>query len=140
MLRALVQCLRPKQFVKNGLIFAPAIFTRPSAHRWILDPEVFLSLTTTLALFCLLAGCTYIINDYVDLEQDRKNPTKKARPMAAGRISPRVALTFALVVIPGVLSIELVARNWKVGLAFATYLVTTLLYSFVLKRWVIVDI
>jgi len=138
--RALIRCLRPKQFVKNALIFAPGIFSGRTSSKWILDPQVFLSLFTTFLLFSLLAGSTYIINDYLDLDLDRKNPAKRNRPMAAGQISPRVALTFALVAIPSVLAFQTFFRNWRVGAAFLVYLVLTLFYSFVLKHLVIFDI
>lgn len=137
---ALWRSLRPKQFLKNCLIFAPGIFSLRSSSSWILDGWVFGSLVTTFVMFTLLAGCTYIINDYVDLEKDRLNPAKNKRPMAAGQLNPSVALGFALPCIVAVLVIQFVARSPSVGWAFVLYLVVTLLYSFVLKHQVIIDI
>jgi 4-hydroxybenzoate polyprenyltransferase len=137
-LLALIRCLRPKQFVKNFLIFAPAMFAHGS--RWILNPDVFLSLLATFSLFSLMAGSTYIINDYVDLERDRVNPSKKQRPMAAGQISPKLALAFSAIAIPSVLVVQFLFRNRAVAIGFLAYLVITLLYSYVLKHLVIIDV
>ncbi len=134
-----VQCMRPKQFIKNFLIFTPAIFQRNAAHS-LLNPHVFLTLLLTFAFFSAMVGCTYIINDYVDLERDRHNPSKRGRPMAAGRISPKLALRIALIAIPLLLVVQFLFFKWEVGAAFLLYLVTTLTYSFVLKNIVIIDI
>src|SRR5947209_5311138 len=98
----LVRCLRPKQWIKNALIFAPGIFASRTSDRWLFSPGVLSTVGTTFLLFSVMAGCTYIINDYVDLERDRNNPSKRHRPMAAGEISPGVALGFALL---GIVSI-----------------------------------
>lgn len=141
-LRAIVASLRPKQFIKNLLIFAPAIFTGPAKHgpdKWILSPGVFPRLLAVFALLSLMVGATYIINDYLDRESDRQHPRKRHRPLASGEIAPGVALAVALAIIPAVL-VGVSLWHPPLGALFAGYLVATLLYSTVLKRVVIVDI
>lgn len=140
MLLALARCLRPKQHVKNGLVFAPAIFAARTSNVWILDPHTLLYMVELFALLSLMAGCTYIINDFVDLESDRRNPDKRRRPMASGEINPKLALSIAVVVIPVVLIYVYLAHGLWVGTAFLSYLCVTVCYSFFLKRLVILDI
>jgi 4-hydroxybenzoate polyprenyltransferase len=136
---AFLRCLRPKQFIKNLLIFTPGLFSAKVSGRWLLNGQVFVSLAETFALFSIVAGCTYVLNDFVDLERDRKNPDKKRRPMAAGHISPTLALGLAALLLSAALG-EQFLRSPHVAYGFLAYLVITLSYSFWLKRMVIIDI
>lgn len=137
---ALARSLRPKQIIKNLLIFTPAIFSARVSRTWIFDGGVLLRLTTTFVLFSLMVGCTYIVNDWFDRDVDRAHPDKRHRALAAGRLSPALALGFAGAGIALALGLQLGLRDRVVGVAFAGYLVTTLAYSLVLKRLVILDI
>ncbi len=80
-LSALLQALRPRQWTKNlavciGLVFAQRLFTFSSLERGSL----------ALIIFCLASSCTYLINDLLDLEQDRQHPVKCKRPLASGAL------------------------------------------------------
>jgi 4-hydroxybenzoate polyprenyltransferase len=81
-----VKGMRPRQWTKNLLLFAGVTF----AGR-LLDPTAVLRATLAFALFCLLAGATYIINDLADVRADRLHPTKRFRALASGRLSIRSA-------------------------------------------------
>jgi len=86
--------MRPKQWVKNIVIFAALIFDRQLTK--------VSSLLPTLAgffLFCFITGVVYIINDLADLEADRKHPKKRFRPLAAGVLPVRVAQAVAIILL-----------------------------------------
>jgi 4-hydroxybenzoate polyprenyltransferase len=132
----LLEALRPRQWTKNVLLFAGLLFTlnQPLDHA----RHVVQSLLA-FGIFCLLSGCTYLVNDLLDIEADRQHPKKSLRPLASGRLSPGVARAIALVGIPGCLALGF-ALNFKFGLAVFCYLALTLCYSFFLKRVVLVDV
>jgi 4-hydroxybenzoate polyprenyltransferase len=132
--KPLLKTMRPRQWVKNGLLFIPLIFDKQLTN-WSALARV----TTGVILFCLLSSVIYIINDLVDLEADRKHPQKKLRPLPSGTLKIRTAKTagivFTLVVfIPAtLLSLEFAL----IGLA---YLILNLAYSAWLKHEPILDV
>jgi 4-hydroxybenzoate polyprenyltransferase len=94
MVSAILKTMRPKQWVKNIVIFAALIFDRQLTK--------VSSLLPTLAgffLFCFITGIVYIINDLADLEADRKHPKKRFRPLAAGVLPVRVAQAVAIILL-----------------------------------------
>ncbi len=135
-LSPLLEALRPRQWTKNVLLFAGLLFTlnQPLDHTRHLVQSLL-----AFGLFCLLSGCTYLINDLLDIEADRRHPKKSLRPLASGRLSPNVAWAVALVGIPIFLALGFLL-GVKFGLAVLCYLVLTLSYSFFLKRVVLVDV
>ncbi|HEX8036889.1 MAG TPA: decaprenyl-phosphate phosphoribosyltransferase [Ktedonobacterales bacterium] len=80
----LIKGMRPRQWTKNILVFAGITF----AGR-LLDGVSLVRALVAFAVFCLLAGATYLINDLADLEQDRVHPIKRYRPLASGRLAKR---------------------------------------------------
>jgi 4-hydroxybenzoate polyprenyltransferase len=132
--RALVKTMRPKQWPKNVVVYAPLVFDEK-----LFQPELLLRTTLAFVLFCLISSTVYIINDLADIEKDRLHPKKRTRPLAAGTLSPTVALAAAALFV--LLSIP--AALWLDG-AFATilfgYLALNIAYSFYLKHIVIVDV
>lgn len=88
----LFQLLRPKQWTKNFLVFAPLLFTASwnSLQSWQV------SLIALVAL-CLTSSCSYILNDLRDIERDRAHPTKRNRPIASGAVSKETATGLGLV-------------------------------------------
>ena len=86
--------MRPKQWIKNSLVFGAFVFTLN--ERWRpLSPEMWRYLFQSLAtfgLFSLLASSIYLINDVRDVDKDRQHPRKRHRPIAAGTLSPVVAV------------------------------------------------
>lgn len=134
-LPALLEALRPKQWTKNGLLFAALLFSIDKHH----PAPVYLRAVSAFLVFCLLSGFTYLINDALDVAADRQHPRKRHRPIASGRLSVRDAWTVALVGIP-LLLVAAFSIDPKFFLAALTYLVLTLGYSFFLKHQVIVDV
>ena len=130
----LFKTLRPKQWFKNVFVFAALVF---DGKLFAVEP-----LFRTLAgavLFCLLSSTVYIINDLVDIEKDRQHPTKKNRPLASGRLSPRVAAIAALLI--AVIGLPL--SFWlepAFGVITLGYVVMMIAYSFWLKNMVIIDV
>ena len=87
LLRASLKLMRPTQWIKNGFVFMPLIF---STRLFVTEDVV--RVAGMLLVFCLASSATYILNDYMDMEQDRVHPLKKNRPLARGDISPVAAL------------------------------------------------
>jgi 4-hydroxybenzoate polyprenyltransferase len=131
---AAVTLLRPEQWIKNLFVVAPLFFTPPA-----------LSLASAAAVaggvlsFCLLASAIYIVNDYLDREADRNHPTKAQRPLAAGTVSPSVALALLVLMLVGgfALALWLSPAFAAVG---AAYVAMNLAYSIWLKHVAIVDV
>jgi 4-hydroxybenzoate polyprenyltransferase len=128
-----LRAMRPHQWIKNLLLFAGILFSRHFTE-WNLLLRAFAG----FALFCLMAGSIYILNDLRDVENDRLHPRKKLRPLAARLISPVQALVFALLVAACGLVLSFLlspAFGWTALL----YFVTTMLYSEFFKGVVILD-
>jgi 4-hydroxybenzoate polyprenyltransferase len=133
-LRTAARLLRIHQWVKNILVFAPAV----SSHR-IMDASVLLASLACFAAFCCCSSAAYILNDLMDLESDRRHVRKRGRPMAAGLVSiPQGALTAALL-LAGALGFatRLPAAG---GSVIGLYFLVTLLYSTVLKQIALLDV
>lgn len=130
----IIQSMRPGQWVKNTLVFAPLIFAQQAA-----DPAAAGRAAITFALFCLLSGGVYLINDVLDRAQDQEHPLKKNRPIASGRLSPTTAtkagfLAVAMAVLPAIFLSYLLAA------VMGGYLILNLAYSRFLKHLVIIDV
>ena len=135
MLSALLRAARPKQWLKNILVFAA-----PGAAG-VLDQGHELALTVlTFVAFCFAASGTYIWNDLLDVEADRCHPKKSKRPIAAGDLSVGAAKV-AGVVFP-VISLVLASftGRWQTVAVIGTYLVITISYTLWLKHVAVVDL
>ncbi len=135
-LKSLFILLRPKQWIKNGFVLMPLIF---SGH--LVSPTDMLSVAYMFIAFCLVSSITYIINDYADMEQDRVHPTKRFRPLASGALRPAAAWMSIAALTGVVLAMELLGAIPPAGLIFlAGYVALHLAYSFKLKNVVILDV
>jgi decaprenyl-phosphate phosphoribosyltransferase len=133
--RALLRSARPKQWVKNVLAFAA-----PGAAGVLDDPAQLGRTVIAVLALCLAASGTYFINDVLDAEADRLHPTKRWRPVAAGEVSPRLAITTALVLILAALAISAPVNSGELALVIASYVALTVSYSIWLKHVPVVDI
>ena len=131
--KALIEALRPRQWVKNAIIFAGLIFAQK-----VSDVRLSLTAVAAFALFCALSSSVYLINDLGDLERDRRHPVKRLRPLASGRLPIGVAwgIAPALAVVGLGLSFAL---RWEFGLLALAYYVLNLAYTYWLKHIAIVD-
>lgn len=126
--------MRPQQWLKNLILFAPLVFDRKLDN---LD-----ALLRTLAgfvLFCMLASVVYIINDLADLEADRSHPQKRNRPLASGKLSPATARLVALVILLVVLPLAFLLSP-AFGMILAGYLLLNIAYSTYLKHLALIDV
>jgi 4-hydroxybenzoate polyprenyltransferase len=138
-LRDLVRTLRPNQWTKNGVVLAAFFFALwdRSQH---LDFGTGLSRVVPAAiLFCLVSSGIYILNDVLDAPADRRHPTKRYRPIAAGRVTPSLGIRLALILLAASLSAAWYLSPKFAGAASA-YVVIQLFYSSLLKRIALVDV
>ena len=89
---AIIKEMRPKQWVKNAVIYAPLVFDRQLS-----DPSAILRTTAGFFIFCLLSGMVYTINDISDVEVDKIHPKKRKRPIAAGDLPVPIAVGMVIV-------------------------------------------
>lgn len=126
--------MRPKQWVKNVILFAALVFDKKLSH-WHYVRQALIG----FLLFILISGTVYIINDLVDVEKDRQHPKKRRRPLATGELSPKVAFMTAIVLTFGSLGLAF----WLsplFSLILSAYLVLQLTYSLYLKNVVLLDV
>jgi len=131
---AFLRALRPRQWLKNGIIFAGIIFSQNLG-----DPKLDLLALWAFVLFCLLSSAVYLVNDLADLKRDRLHPTKRHRPLASGALPVGVGVVAAVVFGAGALAASF-ALNASFGWLAAGYVALNLSYSFGLKHVVILDV
>ena len=134
MLINLLRTMRPKQWPKNVFIFTALVFDEK-----LFTPSPLLKTIATFILFCLTSSAVYLINDVVDIEKDRQHPTKRLRPLPSGQLKPSVAIA-AAVLIPLVTLPLSFLLDLYFGFVILAYLLTMIVYSFVLKNIIIVDV
>lgn len=133
-IRGLFTLIRPKQWIKNGFVLAPLIFTGEFLNGIAIGQALL-----AVFLFCLASSATYIVNDMHDIEHDRCHIKKsKTRPLAAGIISVPNALTLLAALYGALLWGWFVAPNTVLGIV--GYLLLNLAYTFALKHQPVVDI
>lgn len=133
-IRGLIALMRPKQWVKNGFVLAPLVFTGEFLQTEAVGHALF-----AVMIFCLASSATYIVNDIHDIERDRRHPTKsKTRPLASGIVSMPMALALLAVLYMALVWGWFVAPN--VVLVIAAYVVLNLAYTFFLKDQPVIDI
>ena len=132
---AILKEMRIYQWVKNALIFIPLI----GAHQ-LGDPLGWVQATIAFFAFCFCASAVYLLNDVVDIENDRKHASKRFRPFAAGQLSLLVGwiLWPILLILSFILAVLFLPNAFACVLAI--YFLITVAYSFALKRYVILDV
>ena len=131
---ALVVAMRPRQWLKNLLVFAA-----PLAAGAIFEPGVLAPTVGAFVAFCLISSSTYLINDARDVEADREHPTKRYRPIAAGQLPASVAWAAAAVLALASLALSLAIRPSLAGVV-AIYFVFTLAYSLKFKHEPVIEL
>ncbi len=133
-LKSYIRLLRPKQYIKNLLILAPAFF----AHR-LNQQDIFWPLALSWLAFSVIASTIYILNDLKDQESDRKHPKKRQRPIASGKVGTKSAiLLMILCCITGLALFWFLAPT---ALPFVgLYIGINLAYTLKLKSYAVVDV
>ena len=133
-IKGLIKLVRVKQWVKNGFVLAPLLFTGE-----FINPVAVKSALIATLLFCLASSATYIINDIQDIDRDRLHPKKSiSRPLAAGIITKYQAM-FVLALLYAMLTVGWFFQP-KVILVILGYAILNIAYTFVLKNKPVVDI
>jgi len=132
-LRALLKAMRPRQWIKNVVVFAALVFDGKFTQ-----PDLLLRTVAAFVLFCLVSSAVYLLNDLVDIEKDRAHPTKRNRPLAAGTLKPWVAVVAMFLLLGASLPIAF-GLDWRLGVILLGYFILNVGYSFYLKNVVIID-
>ncbi len=133
MIPARLVALRPRQWVKNLLVFGAPLFA------FVTDPDELLKVVGAFVSFCAVSSAVYLLNDCLDLKQDRLHPVKKRRPLASGQISASTAILAAILL--GIAGLGLAFRISKaLVLVIGAYILIQLAYNLILKRVLILDI
>jgi decaprenyl-phosphate phosphoribosyltransferase len=135
MARALLRTARPRQWIKNVLVFAAPGAAGALSHRTQLVNTII-----AFALFCIASSGTYFLNDALDYEADRLHPTKRHRPIAAGVITPQVAITVSIALLAIALTLSTVLLSPRFTGIVAGYMVVTIAYTLWLKREPVIDL
>lgn len=132
---ALLSATRPRQWSKNLLVFGA-----PAAAGLLAVPGVLADAALAFVAFTLAAGGTYLINDTIDAPVDRLHPTKQHRPVASGEVSPRMAVSFGLLIVALAGIPTAILGRGAFTATIVGYIVLTLAYSLWLKDIEVVDL
>ncbi len=131
---AVVVAMRPRQWLKNVLVFAA-----PLAAGSLLEPDVLVPSLIAFVAFCLISSATYIINDLRDVSADQQHPAKRARPIPAGQLSRIAAIIEATILVLLSVGISLAVRP-ELAAVIIVYFVFTLAYSMFLKQEPVIEL
>ncbi len=128
-----IRVIRPKHWIKNILVLVPLFFA------WKVTVDTTVIAIASLVAFSATASIVYILNDLADTEADRLHPEKKFRPFAAGTLSHRQGKVLAALLV-----LIAIIASWTLSSGFQLtlfgYFILNLLYSFYLKRRLIIDV
>ncbi len=127
--------MRYQEWVKNVFVFAAPLFARK-----LTEPGILASTLLAFAAFCCISSAVYIVNDAADIERDRLHPKKKFRALASGRVSLTYAYTVLCILVMLGLGLAWTAGGLRVVAVLALYGASNVLYSYVLKYLVILDV
>ena len=130
-----ILALRPKQRIKNIVVFIPLLFSH-----LFMNPNSILRVFIIFIVFSVFIGCTYVFNDYKDLEKDKNHPHKKNRPLVSWKLNKKFALILSSVFLIGSLLFSFFFWWSIVWILFIIYLINTILYTLCFKHIVIVDV
>jgi decaprenyl-phosphate phosphoribosyltransferase len=131
---ALLATARPRQWLKNALVIAA-----PGAAGALGRDDVPQRVALACLAFCALASGIYAINDVRDVAEDRRHPVKRLRPVAAGQLSERSAVTFGVALMLGGVAVCLAIRPLLAAVALG-YLALTLTYTMIWRHLLLIDV
>jgi decaprenyl-phosphate phosphoribosyltransferase len=134
-LRPILTEMRPRQWAKNLLVVAA-----PAGAEVLTELDTWWRLTLAFASFCAASSAIYVLNDLADIEADRRHPTKRDRPLAAGLISVGTGRVVAAVLAVIAFALAIATTEWDFVAVLAVYVVTTIAYSLWLKHVAILDL
>ena len=131
----MVLALRPKQWLKNVLVFVA-----PAAAGTLSQSAVLSKALVAFAAFSMVASGLYLINDIRDIDADRLHPRKSLRPIAAGLVSVPLAIAMAAVLVVAGLVLGTLAAQWQLSVTLGIYAIITLAYTFRLKTEAVIEL
>ncbi|MFA6519172.1 MAG: UbiA family prenyltransferase [Candidatus Shapirobacteria bacterium] len=131
---AIIESLRPIQWIKNLSIFAAIIL-----NAQLFNQPIFIKSLVAFIVFCLLSSASYLINDVIDVDRDRLHPAKKNRPIARGDVDPSTAVTLSFVLLLIGLSLS-VSINLTFFIISFFFSLLQLSYTLFLKKKAVIDI
>jgi len=126
--------LRPKHWIKNSFIFLPLFFSGE-----IFNVEKLLSCLAGFGAFSFIASAVYILNDYMDIEADKKHPVKCGRPLASGIVSKKAAIILFIICVAFGIAVAALVKV-KFLFVLMLYFIMNLGYSLGLKNISVLDI
>lgn len=133
-MKSYLKLIRVEQYIKNLFVFAPLFFGSQ-----FLNFTLFSNVVMAFVCFCFASSSIYILNDYIDIDEDKNHPEKCNRPLASGTISIKNGLVVMSILLIITLSISYLVSE-KLTLVIILYLILNLLYSKWLKQIAILDI
>lgn len=133
-LAALLECMRPVQWIKNSFVLAPLLFSRG-----LPDPAMDLRALAVFFAFCLGASGIYLWNDSLDWKSDLHHPEKCRRPIPSGRLSPMIATLCGFFLVLAAVTGAFLVNKWA-GWVVLSYVTLNFLYSLWLKHIAILDL
>ncbi len=130
-----IRLARPHQYLKNGFIWLPILFGNQ-----LTQPRAVGLTFLAFASFSLMASAVYAINDIKDMDDDRRHPVKRRRPVASGEVSPATAVSIALVLFIVSVAVAVVGLSLECLFVLLAYLLLNVAYTHGLKHMPIVDI
>ncbi len=134
MISGLIKTMRPRQWSKNGFVFAALFFDRQ-----VLALDSIIQAILAFLLLCLISSAVYIMNDLADIESDRQHPVKRNRPLPSGKLDPTTAkialVAFVLVGLGASFALSI-----PFGLILLGYFVLQIAYNVRLKHMVLLDV
>jgi len=142
----ILRAMRPEQWIKNGFVLAPIIFSGS-----FLMPKRQIGASLAVVAFCLVSSAAYLINDVVDRKADSFHPEKANRPIAAGKLSPVLAIIIAVFLNLAAIAIAIYADTrvaytfmdieiFGTTIAVTLYALVSTSYSLALKRIPLLDV
>lgn len=132
---AVLRLLRPRQWVKNLLVFAA-----PGAAGVLTDGPELVDALIAFVAFCLAASGTYSLNDASDVEADRAHPTKRHRPVASGAVAVPLARALGIGLVAAGIAVGFATGSWHLPAVTAGYVALTTSYTLWLKHIAVVDL
>jgi len=129
-----ITIFRPHQWIKNGFVFLPIIFTNN-----LFNIPILIQTICVFFAFCLVSSAVYVFNDVLDRESDKEHPRKKYRPIASGRISISLALTCSISLLISGIALGSYIK-FSVTIILLMYVVINIAYSTAIKHIIIIDV
>jgi decaprenyl-phosphate phosphoribosyltransferase len=135
MMPPVLRACRPHQWLKNALVFAA-----PGAAGLLTESRTFWRAVVGFFALTAAASGTYLLNDVADRESDRRHPTKRFRPIAAGTLGVQTAIALGLALLVGSIGLAWWIRGGSLAIVIGCYVALTVSYSLWWKRVAVVDL